>query len=119
MHASRVIADACLMFHWQPDYALKMPAVRFFALVREAHRIREMDHVALLSDMCDVASIALGDAKYYTSLKQAYRDRMKSIVGNIPSLPQAKPNKAEPIPAESMKAKNALMGIFSSAKGMR
>jgi hypothetical protein len=108
------------MFHWQPDYALRMPATRFFALLREGNKLKEIERTVMLSEMCDVTSIALGDAKYYTHLKTAYRTRLEQVVGNAPKISFAetpeKP-KTEPIAADSMKANTAMMGLFRSAKG--
>lgn len=60
------------MFKWTPDQVLGMPASRFFALMGSARKITRMkqaeDHVA----QCDIASIPLGDSKYYEEVRRVF-----------------------------------------------
>ncbi len=72
-----------------------------------------------MSDLCDVSSIALGDAKYYTHIKNAYRQRFEAVAGNAPSISSAthpKLQKKEPIDSGSAFARTAMTSLFSAAK---
>jgi hypothetical protein len=69
------VTEAILLFGWTPEEALNMPARRFFSLLSEGRkqtqRARAAEHVAL----CDVASIGLGDGKYYEEIRRVFLTR--------------------------------------------
>lgn len=61
-------AELCGAFGWTLDYVLEMPARRFFVMLKAARKIQSWQ----FSNLCDIASIPLGDAKYFDGVKKTY-----------------------------------------------
>ena len=69
------MTEALLLFGWTPDVVLEMPARRFFALLREGRKQRKEGDAARDVASCDIASIALGDAKYFEDVRKVFLTR--------------------------------------------
>jgi len=69
------VAEACLLFGWAPDQTLEMPAIRFFALMKAGRKLKEQKEAAHYVSLCDIASIGLGDAKYYEEVRTLFVNR--------------------------------------------
>lgn len=85
-----LLTEAILLFGWDVETALNMPARRFFALLNEGRKQRARanaaDHVAL----CDISSIALGDAKYFEDIRRVFLKRAIGKEG-LPDRPALDP----------------------------
>ena len=75
------MTEALLLFGWSPDVALNMPARRFFALMREGRKQKRQTEAARDVAACDIASIALGEAKYFEDVRKVFLDRALGIEG--------------------------------------
>jgi len=69
------VTEALLLFGWSPEVALSMPARRFFALLREGRKQAREKEAARDVAACDIASIALGDGKYYEEIRKVFLNR--------------------------------------------
>jgi len=76
-----LVTEALLLFGWSPDVALNMPARRFFALMREGRKQKRQTEAARDVAACDIASIALGEAKYFEDVRKVFLDRALGIEG--------------------------------------
>lgn len=61
-----------MLYKWTPEHVLGMPAVRFFALLQSGRKLDAKQRAWESVRSCDIASIALGDAKYYQELRKHY-----------------------------------------------
>lgn len=75
MQAVPLVTEALLLFGWEPETVLNMPARRFFALLREGRRQKVQNDAARDVASVDIASIALGDAKYYDEVRRVFLAR--------------------------------------------
>jgi hypothetical protein len=50
-----------------------MPAVRFFALLQSGRKLESKKRAYQAVIECDIASIALGDSKYYQEMRKHYQ----------------------------------------------
>lgn len=62
------IAEACQLYGWTVEYVLAMEVKRFFAMLNAGRKIRAGRN----QDLCDIAAIAIGNAKYYQDLRSSY-----------------------------------------------
>lgn len=69
------MAEACQYFAWTPEQVLASPAIRFFALMRAARKLRAEQEAFRMVQLCDVASIPLGDSKYYQEVRGLFLRR--------------------------------------------
>lgn len=94
------------MFGYTPEYVLKMPAVRFFSMMKSARKIEEIKQAREHTALCDIASIALGDSKYYEDTRKVFHYRS---MGKIDRL---NPNRAlDPTAPETLMAVNAIFEV--------
>lgn len=105
-----------MLYSWKPEDALNMPASRFFAMLKAGREVSEAKRALHISDLCDVSSIALGDSKYYMSVKNQYRDRLQSIADDKQGQNQEPAPKPAALDAGSTDASRAIRHIFSNAK---
>lgn len=61
-----------MLYKWTPEHVLGMPAVRFFALLQSGRKLEARQRAWESVRECDIASIALGDAKYYQEMRKHY-----------------------------------------------
>lgn len=80
------MTEALLLFGWTPDVVLNMPARRFFALMREGRKQKRQIEAARDVAACDIASIALGDSKYFETVRKAFVTRALGIEQNKPQV---------------------------------
>lgn len=59
-----------------------MPARRFFAMLKAARKITALNQM----DACDVAAITICDAKWYTHVRDTYKQRLDILEDRIPDL---------------------------------
>ncbi len=76
-----LVTEALLLFGWTPDEVLNMPARRFFALMREGRKQKRQNEAARDVAACDIASIALGEAKYFEDVRKVFLDRALGFEG--------------------------------------
>jgi len=69
------VAEASFLFGWAPEKTLDMPAIRFFALMRTGRKLKEQKEAAHYAALCDIASISLGDSKYYQEVRSSFVKR--------------------------------------------
>ena len=104
-------AEACLIFGWQPDYILSMPAVRFFAMLRAAKKIRFQTRSAYMAELCDVAAISIGGKDYYEAVRKEFYHKSQDTIELL------NPNRALDPMAETTKM--AVSAIFAVAQGVQ
>lgn len=86
-----------------------MPARRFFALMREGRKqTRERDAARDVA-ACDIASVALGDGKYYEEIRKVFFNRAmgsesSSSVKKSSAMDPTDPNTVELIESLTMAA---------------
>lgn len=64
-----------MLFGWSTDQVLNCPAVRFFSLMKAARKLKAQQESALFVQLCDVASISLGDSNYYSDVRSQFVNR--------------------------------------------
>jgi hypothetical protein len=94
------------MFGYSPEYVLSMPAIRFFSMMRSARKIEVMKHAREHTALCDIASISLGDAKYYEETRKVFQYRATGKEDKL------NPSRAlDPTAPETLMAVNAIFEI--------
>lgn len=73
------MAEACFLFGWDPETTLNMPAIRFFALMRAGRKMKHERDAAQHVALCDIASISLGDSKYYQEVRSMFVNRALGV----------------------------------------
>lgn len=58
-----------------------MPARRFFALLAEGRKQRRIERAAEHVALCDIASIGLGDSKYFEEIRKVFLTRAMGLEG--------------------------------------
>ena len=67
-----MVAEACIIFKWQPEYVLAMPAVRFFAMLKAGKKKQYQDQSSIMANLCDIAAIAIGNKDYYEAIRRQF-----------------------------------------------
>ncbi len=102
-----LVTEAVLLFGWAPDVALNMPARRFFALLREGRKQIRQNEAARDVAAADIASIALGDSKYFEEVRRVFLNRALGVEGKAkPALDPTAPSTVELIESLTMQATN-------------
>lgn len=63
------------LFGWSADEVLKMPAIRFFALMEEGRKQARIERAINNVALCDISSISLGNAEYFEKLRKVFYDQ--------------------------------------------
>lgn len=62
----------CLIYRWDLDYCLKMPAKTFFAMLKAGREEQFKRHNAFMADLCDVGAVPIYTAEYHKGLREYY-----------------------------------------------
>lgn len=89
-----------------------MPATRFFALLDAGRKLKNVERIAFLADLCDVASIPLGNAEYFKTVRKHIVSRISLIAPEL-----APPKSFVPVvDSNSVELRNS---IFAMIRGGR
>ena len=91
-----------MLFGWAPETVLNMPARRFFALLREGRRQVVQNNAARDVAAVDIASVALGDSKYYDEVRRVFLARALGKEG------QGRPKQLDPTDPATVQLVEAL-----------
>lgn len=101
------MTEAVLLFGWTPDVVLNMPARRFFTLLREGRKQKRQNEAARDVAAADIASITLGDSKYFEEVRRVFLNRALGFEGKAkPALDPTDPSTVELIESLTMQASN-------------
>lgn len=93
------------LFNWSAEQILSMPARRFFALLNEGRKQELQSQARAHVALCDIASIALGDAQYFEKVRQIFYDRAFGYEGKLRrALDPADPMTVQLVEALTMEA---------------
>lgn len=62
----------CLIYRWELDYCLKMPAKTFFAMLKAGREEQQQKQNAFLADLCDITAVPIYTAEYHKKLREYY-----------------------------------------------
>jgi hypothetical protein len=105
-----MVAFVCYTYGYTPEVALKLPAVQFLTLHREARRIEDARHLGTMRDLSAVATVTFGGAKQY----EAVLDHFKARGGHGEAI-QEEISRA--YDAASPESANAVRGFFGGING--
>ena len=72
--AGALLAEAALLFGWEPQRVLKMRAALFFRVLNEGRAMHAKAQAGFVAELCNVASITYND-KNYKTFSEHYRER--------------------------------------------
>jgi hypothetical protein len=61
-----------LIFGWNVDYILNMPAVRFFSMLNSAKKIKYRERAHFMMQLCDVAAVSIGGKDYFDIVRKQF-----------------------------------------------
>lgn len=101
------------MYKWLPEYCLKMPAIRFFAMLDAG---RKLEAIARIEE-CDIAAIPACKSDYM----KVVRGRFESVISHQEAVRETQASKARSIvvDAASQEAKDFMFSIFAAKKGLK
>lgn len=76
MNAPETLARVCEFYGWTDDYALNMPAKRFFTMAVQSEELRNKRESRFYYELCDIVAISLCKMEYRDKLKQMYEERI-------------------------------------------
>jgi hypothetical protein len=104
---------------WTVEHCLKMPATRFFAMLKAGRRIQCLDRI----EDIDIAMAPGCGPKYFEVTRRRFEKRLEHYADLVPAVAEA----ASPIipktapgvvlDAGSQEAKDFMMTIFAAKKG--
>lgn len=70
-----MITEMCMTMGWTDDHVLKMPMLRFTVMLKKSKVLIAKRDAEFYHELCDIASISIGNGEYAKSLKDLYRKR--------------------------------------------
>jgi len=61
-----------MLYGWSAQECLDMPVMRFYAMLNAGRELRYKQESRLLMELCDVAAISIGGAKYAEDIQKTY-----------------------------------------------
>jgi hypothetical protein len=100
-----MIAEVCAFYHWTDDHVLKMPASRFFLMLREARKLKRLNRV---HDCYVSRCSAMTNEAFFETVGwfDDFEREPKQKYADAPVV-----NKPEPLKGEAARA--AVMGAFA------
>jgi hypothetical protein len=100
------VSEVCQLYPgWTVQYVLEMPAITFFAMIKQGRR----RHAYQLAELCDIHAIAICSPKYHEQLKGRYL----ALATDVPPI---KPVPTSALDSGAPEAKELFFSLFSAKK---